>query len=226
MATDLRPRYDLSIEELEPGYCVAWVLALPGCYAPGATRVAALDAAPARIAAYFDWLTTLGPDGLDLFPAREGYTTTIIEEHVPVTIGEDSIVNALFADDRRPLTADEIGRGLVLLGATRRDVIATVAKARDEHSDEVEPLLLHLARAEWWYFDRLGLAAELAVPREGTLAQVEVVRDFARKRLPALAGDGRVVSKRGELWSARKVLRRMLQHERDHTEQIARLARS
>lgn len=219
-------RYDLSIEEIEPDHWVAWVLMLPGCYARGATRAAALDAAPARIAAYFKWLSAIELGQPIVLPAREGFTLTVIEEHVPVTIGEDYIVNAFFADDRRPLSRDEIGRGLALLGATRRDLIATVAKAGDERSGEVEPLLLHLARAEWWYFDRLGLAAELPVPREGTLVQVEMVRDFARQRLPGLAGDDRVVSKRGELWSARKVLRRMLQHERDHTEQIASLARA
>ncbi len=55
------------------------------------------------------------------------------------------------------------------------------------------------------------------------LTRLRAVRANTQAQLVTLVGDGSAVSKWGELWSARKVLRRTLWHERDHTQQIARL---
>jgi hypothetical protein len=78
--------------------------------------------------------------------------------------------------------------------------------------------------AEWWYLDRLGLAfAQKDVPDE-PVDRLEKVRNHLVMALPGLVGDDRVVTPNGEGWSARKLVRRALWHERDHTHQIARLA--
>jgi hypothetical protein len=49
------------------------------------------------------------------------------------------------------------------------------------------------------------------------------VRQHTRAQLPGLVGDTRIAVRADEEWSARKVLRRTLWHEQDHTGHIARL---
>ncbi len=57
------------------------------------------------------------------------------------------------------------------------------------------------------------------------LAKLEKARAQTRARLPELVGAAQIVERVGERWSARKVLRRTLWHERDHTQHIAKLIR-
>jgi DinB family protein len=54
-------------------------------------------------------------------------------------------------------------------------------------------------------------------------AKLNKVRKQTHALLPNLVGDARVYEKVGEGWTARKVVRRTLWHEGDHTEQIARI---
>jgi len=54
-------------------------------------------------------------------------------------------------------------------------------------------------------------------------ARLEKVHDYFAATLPKMEGVKQVVGIEGELWSPRKVLRRTLWHERDHTEHIRKL---
>jgi uncharacterized damage-inducible protein DinB len=144
----------------------------------------------------------------------------------------DYVVNAFFEDDRRSLTYDEVEHGLWLLECSRRDLLALIERMSSGKLDEpvtgevqgsIRGILNHVAWAEWWYFDRLNLAfAREGMPEE-TFSKLDKVRAQTRAQLPKLVGDRRVVERVGEQWSARKVLRRTLWHERDHTQHIARL---
>ncbi len=79
---------------------------------------------------------------------------------------------------------------------------------------------MHVAWAEWWYVDRLGNAfAREEMPLDPLVA-LRQVREQLASALPQWVGDARDISRVSEHWSARKVLRRALWHERDHTEQI------
>jgi hypothetical protein len=85
-------------------------------------------------------------------------------------------------------------------------------------------ILKHVAGAEWWYCDRMGLVAfDWSSLPEDPLKALEVSRANTVLRLPELADDSRIVELVGERWSGRKVLRRALWHERDHTEHIRKL---
>ncbi|MEK7327889.1 MAG: hypothetical protein AAB217_21800 [Chloroflexota bacterium] len=55
------------------------------------------------------------------------------------------------------------------------------------------------------------------------MTKLEQVRAHSRACLPKLISDTQIVTLVDEAWSARKVLRRTLWHERDHTRQIAKL---
>jgi hypothetical protein len=71
---------------------------------------------------------------------------------------------------------------------------------------------------------QMGLAVRREQLREDPLFMLEIVRANSRARLPEPAGNDQVVKgDGGELWSARKVVRRMLWHERAHTRHVGRL---
>ena len=84
-------------------------------------------------------------------------------------------------------------------------------------------MLDHVASAEQWYFDRFGLALSTSDLPADPLARLNKVRDHTLASLSALAARKGVVTLSGETWSARKVMRRTLWHERDHTEHIRKL---
>jgi uncharacterized damage-inducible protein DinB len=85
-------------------------------------------------------------------------------------------------------------------------------------------ILRHVATAEWWYLERLDMAGldrkEIAADPFEALKQV---RTRLAEALPNLEGMSKVVGKDGEFWSPRKVVRRALWHERDHTFHILKL---
>ncbi len=78
----------------------------------------------------------------------------------------------------------------------------------------------HVAVAEWWYCERIGGVADWNALPTDPLAALDFSRENTRRFLPTLVGDTRVVTRVDESWSARKLLRRTLWHERDHTDHI------
>lgn len=212
--------YRLGVEEIKPDHWVAYALDLPGCFASAATQDAAVAALPARIHAHRGWLQSHGR------PLRlaEPVTTTVAEVHRSFISpnSSDEIVNACFDDDRRPLGAAEAGDGVALLGFARRDLLALLHPYDATRlTPPVAELVRHIGGAEWWYLDTLGLAFPRAWVPDDPLDRITMVRDRTLASLPRLAGDTRIAERSGEYWSPRKLLRRALWHERDHTAQIA-----
>jgi hypothetical protein len=224
-------RYALALESMEPGHHIAWVQALPGCFSSAPTQAEAVAGAPGAILAHLEWLQARGrPSAL----AGEPVETQVVEvfQAFPSPQDPDYIVNAFFEDDRRVLDAQEIDFALWFLEHSRRELMQAVSRFGPDQfalpiapapRDSLARVLNHLAHAEWWYFDRLDLADPLDWPQlpDDPLIRLEQVRAHARRTLPKLAGEGRVTLRTGEQWSGRKLLRRMLWHERDHTLQIA-----
>lgn len=225
-------RYRLAVEDMEPDRWIAWVIDLPGCFSPGLTESEAIAEARACVEAYFSWLKSRD-DGLPT--AGERFDTRVVEtfHSFPSPERPDYIVNALFEDDRRPLSYWDVWAALRLLKWTREDLLAAIRGTTEERLNAPLPreiggsvagVLRHVAGAENWYLWQM----EMAVPREklpeDTLAMLAAVRANTRTRLPELAGDDRVVKgDGGELWSGRKVVRRALWHERAHTRHVRRL---
>ncbi len=228
--------YRIGIESGSEGRTVAWALGHPGCYAYGATDDDALAACPAAIRAYADWIGAHTKDNW-----LSGPVDVQLEETWQVyTIGEDFEladegygVDAWFRHDWKPLTEEDVARGLLLLDWTRADLLAAVeglsSDARDVRAPgerwSIDGILRHVGGAEWWYLDRLGLAFPRSEVPDGTLDRLEKARARLREVLPGLAGSKQVVGVDGEFWSPRKLLRRAVWHERDHTGHIERLVR-
>jgi hypothetical protein len=215
-------RIRVGLENGVDGRSIAWALDFPGCFADGAGGPEALVALPRALVDYEawgerharpSWLPDLGE--IDIRLAETWQVYTIADDLTEASDGYE--VNAWFRDDWRPLSAEEIDRGLQMLCWSRADLLAAAAGASPTAMDEKQPgerwavrgVLNHVAGAEWWYLDRLDLAGL-------TLEQLE-------RALPGLAGVQRVLGKEGEFWSPRKLLRRALWHERDHVGHVLKL---
>jgi hypothetical protein len=224
--------YHLGVEDMEANHWIAYVFDLPGCYSAAETQDGAVLLAPARIAEYFDWRTRRGrPSPL----ADEGIVTQVDElfRSYPDKDDPETTVKAFFKDDRRPLKPDEMDDVRWLLEQTRADLMAVVepitptrrkSGISGERFKHINDILMHIAWAERWYFDRLGLAFPRDDMPNNPLKALGKVRANTLVNLPRLVGNTEVVERSGELWSARKVVRRTLWHERDHTQHIAKVA--
>jgi hypothetical protein len=140
-------------------------------------------------------------------------------------------VNAFFAADRPPILKRELPLFRDLLKAGRRSLLAVVEGLRDtdltrKYEGErwsILEILGHVAGAEWWYLERVGVAFDRAELPDEVFLRLGKVREYLVENLPRLATVAGVFSRTGETWSARKVLRRALWHERDHTAHILQL---
>lgn len=205
---------------------IAHVPDLPGCFASNENRETAIQAIPAAIDNYIDWCKKHGIRITGLSAPM------IVSEVIRAWEFEDGhMVNAFFAADRPPLIGAEIQEFKLLLDVTSKDLLALVEEIELEDANKILPgerwsiegILQHVAKSDWWYLDRLGLA----FPRDGIPADAELflreVHAYMLVMLPELQKRGGVVVLAGETWSARKVLRRSLWHRRDHTAHIAKL---
>jgi len=220
--------YQLGTEDIEPNHWVAWVFELLGCYSKASHREDAISNAPLMIAQHFEWLSS------------HNYKAPRVAEPIEVEVSEsfnsfisegDYIVNAFFKDDRRLLSHDEIEHALRLLEYTRSDLLQVIQRISSDRLDRpirgevqgtIRGILNHLAWAEWWYFDRLNLAFKEEEMPEDVMSMLEKVRAHTRRQLLQLVSDTTITKRIGEQWSARKIVRRTLWHERAHTQQNIR----
>ena len=226
----------IGLERNMEGRALAWALDYPGCFAFGKDDAEALLAAARSLVAYEDWVNRRGGPGwlhLGDFDIRLVETWTVYSINRQYELDETGYrVNAWFRHDWKPLGQEEIERGVSLLSWTRGDLLHAVDGLEDELFDHQRPnerwsirgILKHVANAEWWYLDRLGLAGcTRADLPEDAFERLQAVRARVLDALPALVDKDLVIGKEGEFWSPRKLLRRLLYHELDHIQHILKL---
>ena len=232
--------FRIGIENNVEGRSMAWTLEHPGCFAYAEDSQALLAALPDAIAGYSDWIASRcqGESWLDLSQGEvelyleETWDVYAIDQNFdPVEDGYE--VNAWFRHDWKPLTVQDVERGLQILAWSRADLLDAVANLSPAELSLLRPgerwdingILRHVAHAEWWYLERLGLAFPKAAMPQETSARLERTRLCLQEALPALVGSKQAIGIDGEFWSPRKLLRRAVWHERDHTQHILKLAR-
>jgi len=89
----------------------------------------------------------------------------------------------------------------------------------DDDTPSIRDILCHMAESDLWYTDRLKQWPE------APLFRLAATRGVALEPLRALseAELGRVSIHEGDEWTPRKVMRRMLEHEREHIAQLRQL---
>lgn len=228
--------FRVGIENNNEGFrSIAWALEHPGCFAYGNNEKESIANLTSAIRAYSTWIgqhESLWLDETNVeLKIEETFTAYCIDESFERIGNSDDEVNAWFQHDWKPLAAPDIERGLKLLSWTRSDLLDTIKDLSAEKLDQTYPnerwsingILNHIGGAEWWYLNRLGLAFPRSdVPQE-SMERLEKVRNQLNRLLPMLEGSKQVVGINGEFWSPRKVLRRAVWHERDHTIHIQKL---
>lgn len=199
----------VGVEDMEPDHWIAWILMIPGCYASSKTRARAIRNVPAAIHAE----TGITPTG----------KVIIAEEWraMPAPGDPTHLMNACFAADREPLTHDDINDGIRRLRDNRRALLRQIEPDDAWRHEEVQPILAHIARAETSYLKAMGWSIDVAALPPVPIARLAAIRDQLEAALRRWEGSSEVGGRSGEEWTARKVLRRAIWHERDHTQQIA-----
>jgi hypothetical protein len=229
--------FPIGMESGDENRSIAWFLGHPGCFAYGPGPADAFQAAGDALKEYNQWILkhNEGQSWINLDDSHpfvdENWDVYCVNESYE-RVEQGYSVNAWFVDDWKPLTDEEVERGLKLLSWSRADLLATISELNAEvmsrkHPNErwdIHGILRHVANAEWWYLDRLGLAFPRTVLHSDTQERLEKVRSVLVEVLPQLSGKVMVQGIEAEIWSPRKLLRRAVWHERDHTEHIHKLA--
>lgn len=224
---------------VENGYenrSTAWALEHPGCYAYGPDGTSAVVAMGRAIPDYITWLEKhnsqpwFHPADVEIRLEEIWEDYTIDEDYNRV--GSDKWVLAFFQNDWKPLGEVETEQGLQLYRWARADLMEIVSGLSAEELDAPRPgeektlrgILAHVAVINWWLLDKLSLAGlrRDQLPKD-VFERLEVVSTCTQQAIPQMLGLEKVIGREGELWSPRKLLRRVIWHERDHTGHIIKI---
>lgn len=220
------------------GRTMAHVSGLPGCMARGETREDALAGVPRAIRDYANWLARHGEEapvrgtGFEIAGERQGWG--------PFDPGDKA---ALFPPDREPLTQRNMERLLRLMAHSREDLMTVIEGIPPQVLGEeyakgwpIDRILRHIGGAEVWYVTRIAhtwnpdgfeehrasgdVSAWLTWSREAVVGRLS---SLSEGELSLTFYPTHYTDHPDEAWTARKVFRRFLEHEREHTAQIQRL---
>lgn len=229
-------RFRVGIENYIDGRSQGWALEHPGCFSYGLDGEEALTAMPKAIQEYSEWIEShnqgiswLDIENVEVHLEERWDVYSIDEQFELAEMGYE--VNAWFLHDWKPPTEEETSTASLLLSFSRDDLLSAVngltqKKLKAQYPGErwsIEGILNHISIAEWWYMDRLGLASQKRRFPSDPFRRLQTVRSRLLKIIPTLAGSEKVVGVDGEFWSPRKVIRRAVWHERDHTFHIHQL---
>ncbi len=210
------------------------ILDLLGCIAKGPTTEEALNSTPEAIRAYLRFLKRHG-EAVD--PDSE--FETIVAEHVTegqwLGSGDPALV---FRPDLEPLSLEDAETYIQRSQWLRAEVLTLVGGLTNEQI-EAEPntkdrsirtMLEHVLESEHFYVTTLGKIdglpgnGAIVKKREGDLLDwMSHVRTFEIERIRELTAEerSRSIDRWKQTWTARKVLRRMLEHEWEHLVELS-----
>ncbi len=230
--------FSVYLEIGDDGRCMAHVVDLPGCIVRAPTRDEALSQLPGAIREYHAWLRSHGEP---VESSAESVGIDIAGESVGFGPFNRRNAAALFPPDREPVLPEEMEWYFRLMAYNRADLLALTRHLPDELLDwQPDPesfglrgLLRHVGNAEEWYVSRVVPPDSLPPEWEDDESLpifefLEMERRTAVARLRQLTEEERVgvfyptawAYHPEEPWTARKALRRFLEHEREHIAQI------
>ena len=223
----------IGLENEIEGRSLAWVLDYPGCFAYGNDGTDAILRIPQAVITFREWVAEHTPTSwMQDLGDFDIALAEIFECYNVIYNGREIEINAWFQDDLRSLSKDEIDRGIALLEWSSVELKNLVSPLTSEQlnqkfTDErwsISGVVQHVAKANWWYLDRLGLTnLDLSKYDHSLFERLEMVQQELVASLPKLIGKSIKVEVNQETWSPRKVLRRAIWHMRDHYFHIERL---
>ena len=223
----------VGLENEIEGRSLAWVFDNPGCFAYGTNGTEAIMRVPQAVITYREWIGSHTKKSW--LEDLEDFDVALAEiyECFNIQQGDKKIeINAWFQEDTRSLSPLEIERGLSLLEWAKTDLVSLISPLHLHQLDQkflgerwsIDGVVRHVANANWWYLDRIGLSGIGRDQLSGnTLERINQVHLQMKEVFPTLAGNTGICEVDGETWSSRKVLRRAVWHIRDHHFHIERL---
>jgi len=189
---------------------VAHVPALPGASARGQTIEEAKENIRVAIEQYLSLLRNVGEP--------------VPKASEPIQLDFEETEETTFVTDYDPVLPNELEVLLRWMAVSRQELMDLLRCMPQEMWDwkpsedawSVAQIVCHMAESDLWYTDRLKQWPD------APLYRLVATRGVALERLRAVpeTGRGRVVRYQGEDWTMRKVIRRMLEHEREHIAQL------
>lgn len=207
---------------------IAWAFDHPGCFAYGSDDKEAIMRMPQALVAYQEWI---GKHTDESWLADLGDFDIRLAEALEKPVDGSPSLD-WFQFDGQPLTQVEVEHGLKLLSWSRADLLDIALSFSDKELDQkfegerwsIRGIVGHIASAETWYLDRLGLAEGLKdLPENDVFARILKVRNRTLEVLPLWVENAEIRETDGEPWSGRKLLRRAAWHEMDHIGHIIKL---
>jgi predicted RNase H-like HicB family nuclease len=224
--------------EIGPRGTGAFVPSCPGCWVFGRTPERAVTKAKAAVAEWFEWAKKHGEQAL--VEAKDSELEVIEMLKVTYDPVEAGKPEPLFWSEVLPITRKDVPTTLRLMDYSRQDLLRLVSGLTDDCLDwrpESEPrtprnCLRHIAYVEPWYITRLNVDLRcrysksvlnmLEVTRK---AVVDYLEKFPREKMRGVFQPTKDSSPVCDLWTSRKVLRRLVDHERLHTRYIEKILR-
>jgi predicted RNase H-like HicB family nuclease len=238
-----KPPYRVFIEE-GPSGAMAHVAELPGCFALGSDAPRALAATPAAITAFLAWLKShrepLVPEAHVARPsAADLYMAETRKEGAPLAAGSKA---SIFDFDRAPWTDEKLERSLRWLSYSRADLLSVIEPLTEEQMHLIQvnsgrslnDTLWHIANAEYGYIDSVAGPLEGKEPvtddqPADIRERLSVIREIFMRRAMQIPPEKRPevvlptwTGRPGEAWALPKAVRRALEHEREHLQEISR----
>jgi len=223
----------VGLENKVEGRTLAWALDFPGVFTYGSDDAEALMRMPREMLRFESWLNLRADepwvelDGLDMH-IDETF------EVFPIPVDTDTYeVNAFFRSDLVPLTEEDVRKAVLIYNWQREELLAgveTLPKELLKHEFEdqrwtIEGILEHVARVEKWYFSLLGFEFHQPYESGAPFSLLALSAEETNHFLAELTGFDQVFEHHQEKWSARKLVRRLLWHQRDHIDHIRDLAK-
>ena len=208
----------------------AFVPSCAGCWVFGRTPESALMKAKIAIAEWFEWMKKHAeqvPVEMKNFDVEVAEMLRV--DYNPVEAGKPE---PLFWSEVAPITKKDIARTIRLMTYSREDLLKLVSNLSNECLDwlplkkprTIRNCLRHIAYVEPWYITRLNIDLPSKYPRNvfKTLDYtrkivVDHLRSLPRDKKRGIFQPKKDPSPKCNLWTARKVLRRLVDHERLHT---------
>ncbi len=222
--------------EVGPQATGAFVPDCPGCWVFGHTKERAKEKVRIAIVEWFDWLEKHGENTPDISNKLEIEVTEMLRlDYNPVKAGKPE---PLFWSEVPPVKKEDIKRTIRLIAYSRKDLLNLVSNLTGKQLSFKSPdkprtvknCLKHIAYVETWYITRLNIELSENYPKDvfGLLNYtrkmvVSSLSNLPKEKMRGIFQPSKYKSPICDLWTARKVLRRLVDHERLHTKYIQSL---
>lgn len=216
---------------------MAHVPELLGCFSLEKTRKKALNKLPQKIWEHISWLKKNG----EKIAQPKKIEIEICEIQMGTCPRISGSKAAIFSFDLIPPSDKKLKQVLRRMGYNRKELLAKTKKLSNEVLDwkpnkktrSIRETLSHVANCYWWYLSRLKDWKKLysvpeKYPPEKIFEKLDAMRTLAIQILRNLSLEDRYrinipkkfARHKDEVWTAGKMLRRFLEHEREHIETI------